>query len=96
MRRVYDYTGKLSMCAQGNVPASIALLQVVGTAVVGTRTCARTGRAISAADVLLGDVCLRGLYVFERAFMWRASAWPMCPVPTSYLSECGRRRDVRT
>jgi len=31
-------------------------LQVIGPVVTGTRTCARTGRERSAADVLLGDV----------------------------------------
>ena len=34
----------------------VGRLQVIGTAVEGTRVCARTGNQRRAADVLVGDV----------------------------------------
>jgi hypothetical protein len=38
--------------------AGVGRLQVIGTAVEGTRVCARTGNQRRAADVLVGDVRL--------------------------------------
>lgn len=46
------FTQKRPACDCGGSGA----LQVVGPVVIGTRTCAKTGRERSAADVLLGDV----------------------------------------